>query len=72
MPVYEYTCNKCNAKFEVEMMITEKRAGKKPKCPKCKSSSITQIIGNCSVITNSCKIKSTPVCGENCSSCGHK
>ncbi|MHC4662877.1 MAG: FmdB family zinc ribbon protein [Planctomycetota bacterium] len=39
MPFYEYTCNKCNEKFELLC-----RSGDEPDCPKCKSKDLKKHI----------------------------
>jgi putative FmdB family regulatory protein len=35
MPIYEYTCGSCNAKFE--QLVRSMSGGEKAKCPKCGS-----------------------------------
>lgn len=70
MPTYEYLCNDCGKKFETEMTLAEKSAGKKTSCPKCKSGKVTQVLGNVNVI-GSKRESSTPPpsCGPSCPSC---
>jgi putative FmdB family regulatory protein len=41
MPVYEYRCSECRKKFSTVRSIADK---KKPKCPKCSSRKVTQLI----------------------------
>ena len=41
MPTYEYSCKACSKKFSLTMGIAE-HDRKRPKCPKCGSSSLTQ------------------------------
>ncbi len=70
MPTYEYLCNTCSEKFETEMTLAEKSAGKKPSCPKCKSKEVAQILGNVNVV-GSKRESSTPPpsCGPSCPTC---
>ena len=44
MPLYDYRCEECHAKFEVRATIQEKGAGLKPECPKCHSRKTRQMI----------------------------
>jgi putative FmdB family regulatory protein len=39
MPVYEYSCRDCDARFEVLV-----RAGEAPTCPHCGSSSLRKLL----------------------------
>jgi putative FmdB family regulatory protein len=41
MPTYEYSCKACAKKFSVTMGISE-HDRKRPKCPRCGSSSLAQ------------------------------
>ena len=43
MPTYDYRCGKCNRKFALLMSITE-HDKRRPKCPKCSSARVTQLI----------------------------
>jgi putative FmdB family regulatory protein len=43
MPTYEYRCEKCNRKFALVMSISE-HDRRRPKCPKCGSGRVTQMI----------------------------
>ena len=43
MPTYEYLCRKCNKKFAVLMMLSERDA-KRVRCPKCGSLKVVQQI----------------------------
>jgi putative FmdB family regulatory protein len=43
VPIYDYKCDKCRAEFQRNESISAH--GRKPvSCPKCKSSSVSQII----------------------------
>ena len=44
VPRYEYRCNNCGKRFTVTMDIKE-RDEKGAKCPKCKSSKVSQQLG---------------------------
>ena len=43
MPTYDYRCGKCNRKFALVMSITE-HGEHRPKCRKCGSARVTQLI----------------------------
>jgi putative FmdB family regulatory protein len=43
MPIYEYRCTKCRARFSTQERITE-HARKRPTCPKCKSHAVEQVL----------------------------
>ena len=43
MPTYEYRCRKCNRKFQLVMSMTE-QAKRRPKCPKCGSGRVSQLL----------------------------
>ena len=42
MPIYEYRCTKCRARFSQQQAI-EEHARKRPTCPKCKSHAVEQV-----------------------------
>ena len=42
MPLYEYTCRKCNHSFEA---LVTARAATAVKCPQCESDELDQLIG---------------------------
>lgn len=42
MPLYEYTCRKCQHNFET---LVTSRTATKVACPKCESSDLDQLIG---------------------------
>lgn len=41
MPIYEFVCTKCKKAFEIALSFAE-REKKKIKCPKCKSTQVSQ------------------------------
>ncbi len=41
MPVYPYRCKKCRKRFDVTMTVREHET-RKVRCPKCKSTAVTQ------------------------------
>jgi putative FmdB family regulatory protein len=43
MPIYEYRCTKCRARFSQQQAIDE-HARKRPACPKCKSHAVEQVL----------------------------
>jgi putative FmdB family regulatory protein len=43
MPTYEYRCAKCSRKFQLLMSIAE-HGKRRPKCPKCGSARVTQLL----------------------------
>ncbi|HVH69355.1 MAG TPA: zinc ribbon domain-containing protein [Gemmatimonadales bacterium] len=43
MPIYEYRCTKCRARFSTQEGIDE-HARKRPACPKCKSHAVEQVL----------------------------
>jgi putative FmdB family regulatory protein len=43
MPTYEYRCAKCSRKFQVVMSVAD-HDRRRPKCPKCSSARVTQLI----------------------------
>jgi putative FmdB family regulatory protein len=43
MPIYEYRCTKCRARFSRQEAIAE-HARKRPACPKCKSHAVEQVL----------------------------
>lgn len=45
MPIYEYRCQKCGKKFECVERISE-HDSKHPRCPKCKSAKVVQVLGS--------------------------
>jgi putative FmdB family regulatory protein len=51
MPIYEYRCNKCGEHFTVTMTILEHDRSK-PRCPKCKSTEVEQLLTDVYVQTS--------------------
>lgn len=47
MPTYEYMCNSCEVKFEVEQSIKDDPL---QQCPTCKEKSLKRLISNTSFI----------------------
>lgn len=45
MPTYEYHCLACGHKFSETLQLKEYEAHK-PKCPKCKSTKVEQLISS--------------------------
>jgi putative FmdB family regulatory protein len=69
MPVYEYECNNCGQRIEVEATVKEKEKGLKVKCPKCGSEDVFQVF-SCFVMGSDSGNDSTPGCGCGGGSCG--
>jgi putative FmdB family regulatory protein len=42
MPIYEYRCTKCHARFSQQQRI-EEHGRKRPACPTCKSHAVEQV-----------------------------
>ncbi len=42
MPTYEYRCEKCGEQFTLILSLREHE--KRPRCPKCKSQRVTQLM----------------------------
>lgn len=45
MPTYEYRCNKCRKRFTHVWSISQ-HDKKRPKCPKCSSTSVSQVFSS--------------------------
>jgi putative FmdB family regulatory protein len=45
MPRYEFLCQKCKKSFELTMTISEREKGN-VKCPKCKGTKVTPLLGS--------------------------
>ena len=43
MPSYRYICKKCRRKFSITMSISE-HGKKRPRCPKCGSLAVSQMV----------------------------
>jgi putative FmdB family regulatory protein len=64
MPIYEYTCQKCNTKFE-QLVRTMSGSETKFKCPKCGSEKTARALSVFAVGAESAKGTSdTPMCGR--------
>jgi putative FmdB family regulatory protein len=42
MPIYEYRCTKCDARFSQQESI-EEHGRKRPACPECQSDAVEQV-----------------------------
>lgn len=51
MPTYEFKCRKCNKKFSLVMSLSDYEK-KKPKCPKCASKQVEQLIQSFFAVTS--------------------
>ncbi len=51
MPTYEYRCQKCGENFTVTMTLLE-HDRTKPRCPKCKSPRVEQLLSQVYVQTS--------------------
>lgn len=52
MPAYEFECAKCHQHFTVQQSLKQHDEHKKPKCPKCSSRSVQQLITSIHVKTS--------------------
>lgn len=52
MATYEFKCQECGHRFEQKLLIQE-REKFKPKCPKCSSKKVVQMISSVFVKTSS-------------------
>lgn len=52
MPTYEFYCEKCKKTYELILTVTDYEK-KKYRCPKCKSTKLTQQITAFTAITSS-------------------
>jgi putative FmdB family regulatory protein len=43
MPIYEYRCTRCRARFSQQEGI-EEHIRRRPSCPKCKSRAVEQVL----------------------------
>jgi putative FmdB family regulatory protein len=64
MPIYEYTCKSCNAKFD--QLVRSMSAADKQKCPKCGSSQTARSFSVFAVGAESAKSSASdaPICGR--------
>ena len=46
MPIYEYFCQDCEKKFEIEATLSEKEKGLEAKCSSCDSNKTVQIFSS--------------------------
>jgi putative FmdB family regulatory protein len=52
MAYYEYECMNCHQQFSVKQTFAEHDREPKPKCPKCASRKVGQLIGSVHVKTS--------------------
>lgn len=67
MPIYEYTCNSCDTKFELRRPFNQSDAP--ATCPKCNQSA-ERVLSKFACFSMSDGGSATPVGGSSCSSCG--
>lgn len=69
MPIYEYVCDKCKARFE--LMRPFSKANERASCPQCKSQS-ERVMSKCFSMSKGEGGSTTPIAGTggSCSSCG--
>jgi putative FmdB family regulatory protein len=67
VPIYEYTCQKCQTKFE--KLIRSMSNGEKIECPKCGSSKTARALSVFAVGAEQAKGSSSPAPGM-CGRCG--
>lgn len=60
MPIYEFQCADCGARFEVRASFSEKDKGLKPKCPQCGSENTGQVFGRLVFYAKSGQVAFTP------------
>jgi len=75
MPIYEYTCEKCDKKFEILIIGKDK-----PACPECGNRKVKRLMSSCGFVSKGSggETVSTPAgassctgcSSSNCSSCG--
>jgi len=75
MPIYEYSCEKCDKKFEILIMGSDKAA-----CPACGNRKVKRLMSSCGFVSKgsggetvsaSAGASSCTGCSStNCSSCG--
>ena len=44
MPLYEFECQPCQARFDVRATFSEKEQGLEPECPHCHGKEVNQVI----------------------------
>lgn len=75
MPIYEYNCEKCNKKFEILIMGSDKA-----RCPGCGNMKVKRLMSSCGfvskgrggeTVSSSAGASSCAGCSSNsCASCG--
>lgn len=65
MPIYEYTCNSCQKKFEALVKREEKAA-----CPGCGSENVKRLLSACGFVSRGAGGETTgSSAGPSCSGC---
>ncbi|MBI4303817.1 MAG: zinc ribbon domain-containing protein [Chloroflexi bacterium] len=67
MPIYEYYCSKCKAKFELMRPLS--KAGEAASCPKCHNPA-ERVMSRFASFSMSESGVPAPVGGSSCASCG--
>lgn len=68
MPIYEYTCKGCDARFE--KLIRSVSGREKVECPRCGSSKTARALSVFAVSSTTDKSQSTPASPGMCNRCG--
>lgn len=73
MPLYEYTCQKCHAKFE--KLVRSMSGKEKVECPECKSARTARTVSVFAAVSGSAGAKASarghaPPPGGGCGRCG--
>ncbi len=72
MPVYEYRCKQCGARFERRASVHEHEETKEPPCPQCGSGQTERVWSRVAVLAGGRQPSSTqgggcgPACGPGC------
>ncbi|HMA67278.1 MAG TPA: zinc ribbon domain-containing protein [Desulfosalsimonadaceae bacterium] len=65
MPIYEYTCRKCEETFEALI-----RGGEKPSCPLCGSEDVKRLLSACGFVSKGSGGETTSrPAGSSCGGC---
>ena len=68
MPIYEYTCKSCDAKFE--QLVRSMNGQASVKCPECGSSKTARALSVFATVSESSKDTALPSQGPVCGRCG--
>ncbi|MCK4964917.1 MAG: zinc ribbon domain-containing protein [Dehalococcoidia bacterium] len=66
MPIYEYICPSCNARFELRRPFSE--AGEAVSCPKCQASA-RKLFSSFAAFSKGAEGESSSIMGDTCSTC---